>query len=302
MLNLKYSVTLTLAAALCACASNATTDGGSDVPTGDTIVGESGSTDTPAVDSATNDTVSTDATGTDVVATDTAGTDAGPACGETMRGTCAGGLMCLECPLGPIMVHYLCTTPCTSDAQCTDASRPHCNRETMGGAAGICTTATYVCSWGARCASPNTLVATPSGDRRIEDLRAGDVVYSVVREAFVAVPLLAVHSVDAGVGHHVVRVTLESGRVVEMSPGHPTADGRVFADLREGDVLGGAAISRVETVPYAYARTYDVLPDSESGAYVASGAVVGTTLLDARAELRASAVRAGTGVSPSRRW
>jgi hypothetical protein len=39
--------------------------------------------------------------------------------------------------------------------------------------------------------------------------------------------------------HHVVRVHASDGRVLELSPGHPTADGRTFADLRVGTHLDG---------------------------------------------------------------
>ena len=42
--------------------------------------------------------------------------------------------------------------------------------------------------------------------------------------------------------------------------------------------LGGVEILAVDTVPYPYSHTYDILPDSETGAYFAGGALVGSTL------------------------
>ncbi len=63
-----------------------------------------------------------------------------------------------------------------------------------------------------------------------------------------------------------------------MSPGHPTADGRTFADLRAGGTLDGLRIMRVDLVPYGHARTYDILPGSETGSYFAAGARIGSTL------------------------
>jgi hypothetical protein len=66
--------------------------------------------------------------------------------------------------------------------------------------------------------------------------------------------------------------------VLELSPGHPTADGRTFADLRAGTRLDGAAIASVHLVPYRHPYTYDILPMSRSGTYFAAGMLIGTTL------------------------
>lgn len=126
------------------------------------------------------------------------------------------------------------------------------------------------------CAAPTTPIATPGGERAIAELRAGDLVYSVDGEAIVVVPVLRAASTPV-VRHHVVRVQLESGAVLEVSPGHPTADGRTFADLRAGGTLDGLPITRVDRVPYEHARTYDILPGSDTGSYFAAGARIGST-------------------------
>jgi hypothetical protein len=128
-----------------------------------------------------------------------------------------------------------------------------------------------------KCASPDTPIATPSGERRIADLTAGDLVYSVEGDAIVAVPILRVNRAPAR-DHEVVRVRLATGTVLEISPGHPTADGRTFGDLRAGGTLDGKTIVSVELVPYAHPYTYDVLPASSTHTYVAGGALIGTTL------------------------
>ncbi len=127
------------------------------------------------------------------------------------------------------------------------------------------------------CVAPHTAIATPSGERSIEDLRPGDLVYSKHEGRVVPVPLLLVGSTPV-VHHRVMRVTLQSGVVLEVSPGHPTADGRTFADLRVDHELDGMPIVGSELVPYEYARTYDILPDSDSGTYFAGGALIGSTL------------------------
>ena len=128
------------------------------------------------------------------------------------------------------------------------------------------------------CASPETPIATPQGERAIAELRAGDLVYSVDNDAIRAVPLLRASSTRVA-EHHVVRVLLAGGALLEMSPGHPTADGRVFADLlRGGQLDGDHAVLAAEIVPYEYQRTYDILPASSTGTYFAAGALVGSTL------------------------
>ena len=81
------------------------------------------------------------------------------------------------------------------------------------------------------------------------------------------------------VNHHVVRVTTVDGRTLEISAGHPTADGHRFGDLHRGGTLDGHIIDRVEIVPYMYRETYDILPASESGTYFAAGMLIGSTLV-----------------------
>jgi Hint domain-containing protein len=128
------------------------------------------------------------------------------------------------------------------------------------------------------CASPDTPIATPDGDRPIASLRVGDLVYSVDHEAIVAVPLVLVGRTPVA-AHHVMRVVLADGAVLEMSPGHPTADGRPFGELAAGSALDDDHIVvSADLVPYKHDATYDVLPASSTGIYFAAGARVASTL------------------------
>ncbi len=127
------------------------------------------------------------------------------------------------------------------------------------------------------CAAPNTPIATPEGERDIAELAAGDLVYSMEPTGVVVVPLLRVASTPV-VEHRVVEVELASGALLRISPRHPTADGRRFEDLLGGGQLDSSAIVRARLVPYAEARTYDILPDSSTGTYFAGGALIGSTL------------------------
>ena len=204
-------------------------------------------------------------------------TDVGPLCGGGTFGYCAPGTMCLSCPTGPIGQTTYCSMHCTSDSDCTIAAYPTCSHD-MGGTQSVCVPSGMSCAWGVRCAAPDTMIATPSGDRAIADLAVGDLVYSADDGALRAVPLAAIHRTPVTSDHRVVRVVLENGRVLEISPGHPTADGRWFGDLRAGDSLDGARIVSVELEVYVHAFTYDILPASDTGTYVAGGALIGSTL------------------------
>jgi hypothetical protein len=133
------------------------------------------------------------------------------------------------------------------------------------------------CTYYAVCAAPDTPIATPEGERRIVDLAEGDLVYTVDHGAVVVAPIARTSRTP--VKHHsVMRVVLESGSVLAISPGHPTADGRRFGELHAGDSLDGVAVRSVRLVPYAHDATYDILPASDTGAYFAGGVLVGSTL------------------------
>jgi hypothetical protein len=134
------------------------------------------------------------------------------------------------------------------------------------------------------CASPETPIATPYGDRAIADLAVGDLVYSVDGGVVKIVPLAKVNRVE--VQHHrVMRVALASGVVLHISPRHPTAGGKTFGDLRPGDDLHGNRVVAVESEAYGHSHTYDILPASDSGAYFAGGALIGSTLAESPARV-----------------
>jgi hypothetical protein len=127
------------------------------------------------------------------------------------------------------------------------------------------------------CAAPDTPIATPSGELPIAALRPGDLIYSVGASGVVVVPVLRINR--ASVTHHtMVRLSLANGSTLELSPRHPTADGRQIGALTVGQQIDGVTILSVEKVPYSEPYTYDILADSASGAYFAGGVLMGSTL------------------------
>lgn len=173
------------------------------------------------------------------------------------------------CPAKMPQAGSPCSTP---DASCG----PDCNL--------VITCKDGVWQWRAGscpiCAAPDTPIATPSGERPIAALRVGDLVYSVDHGAIVPVPI--VRAGHTRVRHHwVVRAELDNGAVLEISPGHPTADGRFFGDLATGSSLDSEhKVVAAHLVPYAHEATYDILPLSSTGTYFAAGALIGSTLRD----------------------
>jgi hypothetical protein len=129
------------------------------------------------------------------------------------------------------------------------------------------------------CLARGTRIATPSGDIAVEDLKIGDVVWTQdAAGARVAGPLLQIGSTPVPATHRVVQLRLSDGRAVDVSPGHPTADGRKVGDLAAGDRYDGALVVSAELVSYAGGATFDLLPEGATGMYWANGILLGSTL------------------------
>jgi len=225
------------------------------------------------------------------------GTD--PACaGSCTRRACGDeGLECLDPVLGypgeicvtrqrtagpTVILGYECArNPCGTDPlDCTCAAEvcvdgsvpgPQCMDPNPDALTLVCDDFQGICN------SPGTLIATPSGDRPIASLRTGDLVYSVHEQAVVAVPVLRATRTPVH-HHHVVRLETEGGVVLEISPGHPTVDGRSLGELAPGDQLDGDRVLSTELIPYQHEYTYDILPASDTGTYFADGLRIASTL------------------------
>jgi hypothetical protein len=129
------------------------------------------------------------------------------------------------------------------------------------------------------CLAVDTRIATPDGERAVQDLRIGDVVWTLdATGGRTAAPLIEIGSTPVPAAHQVVRLALDDGRVVFVSPGHPTTDGRNVGDLAAGDSFDGARVANAVRVAYGGGATYDILPAGATGAYWANGVLLGSTL------------------------
>lgn len=129
------------------------------------------------------------------------------------------------------------------------------------------------------CLATGTWIDTPRGAVHVEDLRVGDSVWTT-NEAGERVEgvTLQVGRIRVPASHRVIHVTLSDGRELWVSAGHPTADGRSFANLKNDDRLDGGQIVQLEYVNYAGTFTYDILPSGGTGMYWANQILIGSTL------------------------
>ena len=128
------------------------------------------------------------------------------------------------------------------------------------------------------CLAKGTLIDTPSGSVAVENVTEGMVVWSIEANGDrVAAPVIQIAKTPVST-HHVVHIVLSDGREVFVSPGHPTADGRMVESLVVGDMLDGARVESTTIESYTGSFTYDILPDTVSGAYYANDILMGSTL------------------------
>lgn len=129
------------------------------------------------------------------------------------------------------------------------------------------------------CLARGTRIDTPAGPVSVEDLRVGMLVWTLNQaNERVAAPVEKVSAVPTPVGHHVVHMTMQDGRELWVSPGHPTADGRNVSQLQAGSIYIDGEILKVETMSYPGDKTYDLLPAGSTGFYWANGILLGSTL------------------------
>ena len=91
-------------------------------------------------------------------------------------------------------------------------------------------------------------------------------------------PIIKLSSMEVGENHKMSHIKLVDGRELDVSPSHPTADGRLVRDLRVDETYDNATIQFIELVPYKDTKTHDLLPAGDTGFYFANGILMGSTL------------------------
>lgn len=129
------------------------------------------------------------------------------------------------------------------------------------------------------CLAVGTLIDTPNGLIPVEKLRVGTPIWTIdeVGNSIIG-SVIDTTKTQAPISFLLTRITLEDGRSVTASPGHPAVDGRALAYYQVGDVLDGSRIISIESVPYLDSATYDILPSGPTGLYWANGILLGSTI------------------------
>ena len=129
------------------------------------------------------------------------------------------------------------------------------------------------------CLAAGTLIDTPDGLVPVEKLHVGMPIWTTDKVGNRIIgSVIDTTKTQAPTSFQLTRITLEDGRSVAASPGHPAADGRALAYYRVGDVVDGASIVSIDSVTYLDSATYDILPSGPIGLYWANGILLGSTI------------------------
>lgn len=132
------------------------------------------------------------------------------------------------------------------------------------------------------CLSSSTKISTPKGEIGVEELKVGMSVWTVDSNGQkVAKPILKVSASLVPNDHKVVHIKLKDGRELWVSRGHPTVvDGINVEELQIGDLYDGSTVNSGVLEQYQEDKTYDILPEGETGYYWANGILMSSTLKD----------------------
>lgn len=129
------------------------------------------------------------------------------------------------------------------------------------------------------CLSSETRIATSGGEIKVTSLQVGMKVWTLDgRGNRELQPIVKLSSKNVGKKHSIYRLALSDGRTVDVSPNHPTADGRTTGQLSSGDKYDNSTVLSNQTMLYTDSKTYDLLPNGDTGYYFANGILMGSTL------------------------
>jgi hypothetical protein len=132
---------------------------------------------------------------------------------------------------------------------------------------------------GGKCLAKGTLIDTSNGPVPVEQVSKGMIVWTLDDSGNrIAAPVSRTIVTPVPSSWQMIRVKLNDGRTVTVSPGHPTSEGRVLGDYQVGDRLDGGLLVEVVYVEYECGATCDLLPSSSTGLYWANEILLKSTL------------------------
>ena len=222
-----------------------------------TTTGMTTTTTTGAMTTTTTTTAMTTTTTTGAMTTTTGGT------GGAMTTTTTG----------------VTTTTTTTGMTTTTTTGGATTTTTTGGATtttGGATTTTGGATTTTTCLPFDVEIKTLTAQKRVSDIKVGDIVLS---DGGKPARVIRINRVVVGKTHKIMKISFTDGTVLRGSLRHPTADGKMFGDLKVGDSVDGKIITELKLLPYTnHNYTYDILTDSRNGNYYADGVLIGSTL------------------------
>jgi hypothetical protein len=129
------------------------------------------------------------------------------------------------------------------------------------------------------CLPIGTLIDTPNGFILVENLVQGMSVWTIDKTGNrIEAKVIKIAKTLVPIPFQMVKVSLDDGRTITASPGHPSATGIALGDYKVSDTLDGAKVIATEYVLYDGLATYDILPSGSTGRYWADGVLLGSTL------------------------
>ncbi len=188
-----------------------------------------------------------------------------------------------QCPAtSPSPVGRQCTGPsdvsCPTDFQCIQGCGPPVASQDDPPTPYFCQLKGYIRTCPI-CLAKDTLIDTPRGMMRVQDIQKGAPVWTVTASGKRTLAVVVETSQTPVPSTHImVTLVLDDGRAVLASPGHPTVDGRTVGDIIAGEVYDGARVVTANRVVYSEGYTYDILTSGETGSYFAGGILLDSTL------------------------
>ena len=123
------------------------------------------------------------------------------------------------------------------------------------------------------------MIDTPEGAIPVQDMQKGMPVWTVNKfGARILGVTIKTSQTLVPPYHKMVKLILDDGRTLLVSPGHPMVDGRKAGDLAPGDLYDAARVVSSDRILYGDGATYDILPSGETGFYFANGILLDSTL------------------------
>ena len=199
----------------------------------------------------------------------------------TSDSQCAGGNLCYNgmctAPIGKQCIGAN-DTSCPTDFECVQSCGPPVSRQDDPPPSYFCQLKGYVRNCPI-CLAKHTQIETPKGDMTVEDLQIGASVWTVDKSGERVLGVVEkVSNTLVPPDHKMVNLVLKDERILLVSPGHLTIDGRTIRELAPGDNYDGSQVLTSERVSYGEKYTYDILVSGETGFYFANGIMLDSTL------------------------